>query len=74
MIVITSEGIRIVEGLTQEVIQSVFIKNISFTTAVDKNSVFAYISNDARLGRRSCHAFQCSSKVRSVCMTVAEHW
>ena len=60
VIIITADGIRTIEGLTGEILNSVFISNVSFTTVVGPQSnIFAYISNEERLHRKTCHLYKC---------------
>lgn len=60
-LIVTSEGIRTLEGLTGETIENVFIKNVSFTTVAGPlKNFFAYIAVDDRLKRTTCQIFQCA--------------
>lgn len=66
VLVVTADGIRTIEGLTGEILHSVFITNVSFTTVVGpQHNVFAYISNDERLHRKTCHLYKCAPKKAS---------
>ena len=61
-IVITSDGIRTIDSLTGCVIHSIFIKNVSYTSAHSpsrKEEVFSFIAQDDRVLRKSCHIFKC---------------
>ncbi|EGD74911.1 TK/HMTK protein kinase [Salpingoeca rosetta] len=60
IMIISSEGIRTIEGLTGEVVTSVLITDVSFvTTSGAKRDVLAFISKDTRLKRITCHVFEC---------------
>eukprot|EP00053_Salpingoeca_punica_P014733 m.134071 g.134071 ORF g.134071 m.134071 type:complete len:756 (+) comp16527_c0_seq2:243-2510(+) len=72
-IVVSSEGIRTVEGLTGEVLQKHFIKTISYTTVADtRRGIFAYIARDDRLDRITCHVYVCGSKAFDACACIGE--
>eukprot|EP00045_Choanoeca_perplexa_P012851 m.142452 g.142452 ORF g.142452 m.142452 type:complete len:754 (+) comp16156_c0_seq1:271-2532(+) len=60
VLTISAEGVRTIEGLTGEVVSAVLISDISFcTTSGAKKEVFAFISKDDRLKRRTCHLYEC---------------
>eukprot|EP00730_Choanoeca_flexa_P007855 TRINITY_DN12403_c0_g2_i4.p1 TRINITY_DN12403_c0_g2~~TRINITY_DN12403_c0_g2_i4.p1 ORF type:complete len:753 (+),score=246.92 TRINITY_DN12403_c0_g2_i4:255-2513(+) len=58
-VVVLSDRLDVVEASSQTVIKAVPIMEISFTAGHPKDSkVFLWITNDARLGLKYCHAFQ----------------
>nr|BAG55496.1 protein tyrosine kinase [Monosiga ovata] len=73
VLVISAEGVRAVEGLTGEVIRNVFIRNISFTCVSGaRKEIFAFISHDERLGRVSCHLYDCGPRAYNVCVAIGD--
>eukprot|EP00042_Codosiga_hollandica_P044404 m.436760 g.436760 ORF g.436760 m.436760 type:complete len:764 (-) comp56777_c0_seq4:1124-3415(-) len=73
LLMMSSEGIRVVDALTEENIRTVFIKNISYTTVTGKtNNIFAFITNDERLGRTTCHLFLAGGKAYDIAMMVGK--
>lgn len=59
-IMVSTESIRTVEGLTAAIIGSVFMKNLSFTTVLGpQQNIFAFIAKDVLTGLTTCHLYQC---------------
>lgn len=73
VLLISSEGIRMVDGLTSELLRSIFIKQLSFTTvAGPQNTYFAFIAHDDRLQRTTCHIFHAGAQAYDICSTVGK--
>ncbi|EGD76610.1 TK/HMTK protein kinase [Salpingoeca rosetta] len=75
VMVISSEGIRIVDALSREVITSIYITKISYVTKVmvKKDRYFAIIFKDGRLNKKTCQLFQClDDEAQQICNTVKE--
>lgn len=73
VLVVSSEGVRAVEGLTGEVIRNVFIRTISFTCVTGaRKEIFGFISHDDRLGRVSCHLYECGVRAYNVCVAIGD--
>lgn len=63
ILMVTAEGLRTIEGLTGNVMETIFIKNISFTTvATASKNHFAFISKDSNIGLITCHVYQCAGE------------
>eukprot|EP00042_Codosiga_hollandica_P034054 m.235800 g.235800 ORF g.235800 m.235800 type:complete len:886 (+) comp54317_c0_seq1:164-2821(+) len=62
-VVINAEGVRVMDSANAEVLQSVFIKDVSFTSTqcIQKEDYFVFISQDEKLVRTSCHIFSCDA-------------
>ena len=51
ILLVSSEGLRIVDGITQEQLFQTVIKEVTFTTVVgNKQNIFAYISENDTTG------------------------
>jgi hypothetical protein len=59
-LMISSEGIKIVNAISQEVEDNIFLKGITFTTVV--NNIFAFIDTNETTGRCVCHVFACGAE------------
>eukprot|EP00043_Microstomoeca_roanoka_P019180 m.212758 g.212758 ORF g.212758 m.212758 type:complete len:1003 (-) comp16950_c2_seq1:283-3291(-) len=79
VLVMTTEGVRVVELATGEVLHFTYIRDISFTTHLHsgfdrkrnpEHDIFAYIAHDEKLSRTVCHLFKCPPGVaREICKT-----
>eukprot|EP00055_Hartaetosiga_balthica_P015359 m.89997 g.89997 ORF g.89997 m.89997 type:complete len:1085 (-) comp8845_c0_seq1:479-3733(-) len=79
VLVMTSEGIRVVELATGDIVHFTFIRNLSFSTHLHsgvnrannpEHDVFAYIEVDEKLSRNVCHFFKCPPGIaREICKT-----
>eukprot|EP00730_Choanoeca_flexa_P016279 TRINITY_DN7660_c0_g1_i3.p1 TRINITY_DN7660_c0_g1~~TRINITY_DN7660_c0_g1_i3.p1 ORF type:complete len:781 (+),score=272.61 TRINITY_DN7660_c0_g1_i3:134-2476(+) len=58
-----TEGIKIFEALTHEVLGAYVLKDVSFTTVVGKTkNQFAFIQKDDSLNLINCHVFSCAGE------------
>jgi hypothetical protein len=81
VLVMTTEGMRVVELATGEVMHFTYIRDISFSTHLHsgydrkhnpEHDIFAYIATDDRLSRVVCHLFKCPPGVaRDITKTAA---
>lgn len=60
-VMISSEGIKFVNAISQEVEGNIFLKGITFTTVV--NNLFAFIATNETNGRCVCHVFACGAEM-----------
>eukprot|EP00039_Didymoeca_costata_P007053 m.95908 g.95908 ORF g.95908 m.95908 type:complete len:708 (+) comp13521_c0_seq1:241-2364(+) len=61
VLVVSSEGIRIVEQASREILDMIFLQDIVYTTEIEgkKSQIFALIAKNEHLNRRSCYVFGC---------------
>eukprot|EP00730_Choanoeca_flexa_P000023 TRINITY_DN10008_c0_g1_i1.p1 TRINITY_DN10008_c0_g1~~TRINITY_DN10008_c0_g1_i1.p1 ORF type:complete len:1147 (+),score=361.22 TRINITY_DN10008_c0_g1_i1:385-3441(+) len=75
VLIVTSEGLKVIERTNDTLLANVFIKDVTFTTAgvLDKRrDFFAFIAVDVRVDRRACYLFELlKGKGEAVCKTVA---
>eukprot|EP00730_Choanoeca_flexa_P005658 TRINITY_DN11993_c0_g1_i10.p1 TRINITY_DN11993_c0_g1~~TRINITY_DN11993_c0_g1_i10.p1 ORF type:complete len:1151 (+),score=343.28 TRINITY_DN11993_c0_g1_i10:249-3701(+) len=81
VLVMTADGIRVVELTTGEVIFFVFIRDVAFSTHLHsgynrksnpEHDIFAFIAQDDKLSRSVCHLFKCPpGMARDICKTAA---
>eukprot|EP00049_Salpingoeca_infusionum_P013401 m.250470 g.250470 ORF g.250470 m.250470 type:complete len:775 (+) comp15437_c0_seq1:47-2371(+) len=58
-----TEGLKVYESLTHEVVHAFVLKDISFTTVTGrKRNMFAYIQKDESLNLINCHIFTCAGE------------
>eukprot|EP00048_Salpingoeca_helianthica_P004078 m.73515 g.73515 ORF g.73515 m.73515 type:complete len:695 (+) comp13038_c1_seq1:54-2138(+) len=64
VLVVSSEGIRTVDLRARDVVHSVVIKAISYSTevATKKADLFTFIEVDDRRDTKTCHAFACEQR------------
>lgn len=76
IIVVTPDGVRVVDTMTGVVLKNVFVKDISYMNTMPsdkKREVFAFISRDTRINRLSCHVFDIQKgKGLKICEAVAK--
>ena len=72
---ISSEGLRTIEELSGDIVKTVTIEDIVYTTVADlnkKRELFAYICKDTRLNRVVGHIFETvKGTARKICLLVA---
>jgi hypothetical protein len=69
VLVVSSEGVRLVDSLSREESHRVFVKDLVFWSEVAtkrEKSVFSYIARDPRLNAAACHVFRCNDKAQAV--------
>eukprot|EP00045_Choanoeca_perplexa_P010131 m.101407 g.101407 ORF g.101407 m.101407 type:complete len:1126 (+) comp15166_c0_seq1:70-3447(+) len=75
VLIVTSEGLKVMERTSETLLCNIFIKDVTFTTAgtLDKRrDFFAFIAVDVRVDRRACYLFELlKGKGEAVCKTVA---
>eukprot|EP01147_Barroeca_monosierra_P009266 gene9266-1543_t len=85
VLVMTKDGIRVVELATGDVLHFTFIQDVTFTThlhsgiqgvkaspSMAEHDIFAYIARDDKLSRIVCHFFKGQSTiVRDICKAAA---
>eukprot|EP00730_Choanoeca_flexa_P015578 TRINITY_DN7183_c0_g1_i2.p1 TRINITY_DN7183_c0_g1~~TRINITY_DN7183_c0_g1_i2.p1 ORF type:complete len:694 (+),score=209.78 TRINITY_DN7183_c0_g1_i2:106-2187(+) len=75
VLVVSSEGIRIVDAISREVVRSIFITDIKFVTEIkDKKQVYFGITlSKDNLNTLSCGLFLCNDKdANKICSTVKQ--
>eukprot|EP00912_Choanoflagellata_sp_UC4_P000274 UC4_evm2s173 len=72
-IIVSSEGIKILDTSTKYVTANVFIKNITFTTVTGKlKTIFAFIAKNTFLKNLTCYLLATGSKSQDVCAKIGE--
>ncbi|EGD76512.1 TK/HMTK protein kinase [Salpingoeca rosetta] len=81
VLVMTTEGVRVVELATGDVLHFTYIRDIAFSTHLHsgydrkhnpEHDIFAYIARDEKLSRTVCHLFKCPpGAAREICKTAA---
>eukprot|EP00042_Codosiga_hollandica_P054410 m.736092 g.736092 ORF g.736092 m.736092 type:complete len:726 (+) comp58894_c0_seq2:49-2226(+) len=61
ILVVSSEGLRIIDSSTNEIMRNVIVRAVSFSTEllVKKEEMFAFIEVDDRRASKTCHLFVC---------------
>jgi hypothetical protein len=60
---VSSEGVRIIESLSHEVMSSYTMKDVTFTSVAGKGGdIFAFVQKDDGLGTINCHMFKCAGE------------
>ncbi len=71
---ITADTLRVVETLSGEVLLSVYVREVQYTSvgysSKRKKEVFCFISADTRLGRMLCHVFDMAPGAPKRCCEV----
>ena len=72
VLTVTADSLRVVETLSADVIMSLFIRDIMYTSVgyAKKKELFCFISNDDRLNRWSCHIFEMPPGAAQSCCEV----
>lgn len=72
LLVVSSEGIRIIDEVSRDVHSNVIIKAVSYSTEVigKKVELFAFIEVDDRRNTKTCHVFMCEKGVKDAALAI----
>lgn len=72
LLIISSEGIRIIDETSRDVVANVIIKAVSYSTEVigKKLELFAFIEVDDRRNTKTCHVFMCEKGVKDAALAI----
>ena len=74
LLVVSSEGLRVIDESSRDVMHNIMIKAIIFSTEVKgkKFEIFAFISVDDRRDTKECHVFLCDSGIKGEAIVICK--